>query len=152
MRPIMPDCDLILKGSALSHGSCYKVQKNHIFDTISGSQGIFGTCDTIMVFGDCRVGCRELHVTGRDIEQRSLAMRQTGFVWTLEGDAETVRLSARRREIVTVFQSAPDRVLTLREIREASGMNAGVMKNTLRLLTGIHRMRIFPSAETGDQT
>ena len=28
MRPIMPDCDLILKGSALSHGSCYKVQKN----------------------------------------------------------------------------------------------------------------------------
>ncbi len=113
---------------------CRKSPASDIFDTISGSQGIFGTCDTILVFGVCKSGCRELHVTGRDVEQCVLAIRQTDFTWTLEGDAETVRLSARRREIVAVFQSAPDRVLTLREIKESSEMSAGVLKNTLRLL------------------
>ena len=114
---------------------CRKSRADDIFDSISGSQALMGTADTIWVFGDIKFGSRELHITGRDVEQQVLAIRQEGCRWELVGDAAKVQRSARRLQVLKVFQDNPGRALGLAEIRsELLGLSEGVVKNTLSLL------------------
>jgi len=80
-----------------------KLEADDIFDTISGSTGLTGCADTIMILQRKMRGQAEavLHVTGRDIEEQTIAMtfdKETGR-WEWLGDASQVMVSPERQAI-----------------------------------------------------
>lgn len=77
-------------------------------ESVSGTNGLAGAADTIMVLRRSRGQAdAELAVTGRDIPEQSLALRfdpATG-AWTLLGDSAEWHLSLSRKEIVDLLRS-----------------------------------------------
>ena len=72
-------------------------------DTISGSQGLAGGVDNILVLKRGRASSEAiLYVTGRDIEQEgrySLMWNQDLSMWTVGADCPTVGMSPERRAV-----------------------------------------------------
>jgi hypothetical protein len=73
---------------------------------ISGSQGIAGGADTIIIIKRDRAAVDAvLHVSGRDVDEQELALKfdkDTGR-WTILGDAQEHRSSKERNEIHTLL-------------------------------------------------
>ena len=87
-----------------------KADAEDVFDTFSGSLGLSGVADALVVLTRKREGDR-LHVTGRDIEQQVLGVKfdeETGL-WTLNpGDHRRFsRLSPERARVLEVLQGSP---------------------------------------------
>lgn len=62
-------------------------QGNDVYERVSGSTGITGVCDAVMVLtGNRREKDATLHLDGRDIESRQLALRFEDGLWTLLSD------------------------------------------------------------------
>ena len=82
-------------------------------DLVSGTTGLSGACDAVFVLRRERGQAdASLFVTGRDIEERDMAMKWHGdtadrFWWEWIGEAEDYRLSAERRMIVDVIAEMP---------------------------------------------
>lgn len=78
-------------------------------DLVSGTTGLSGACDAVFVLRRERGQAdASLFVTGRDIEERDMAMKWHGdtadrFWWEWIGEAEDYRLSAERQHIVDVI-------------------------------------------------
>jgi 5S rRNA maturation endonuclease (ribonuclease M5) len=72
-------------------------------DDISGTSGITGTVDTIMVLQDGQdEDSRTLRVKGRDVEEASYNLKgdKECLTWKFVGDADRMAMSAVRREIL----------------------------------------------------
>ena len=82
-------------------------------DLVSGTTGLSGACDAVLVLRRERGQAdASLFVTGRDIEERDMALRWHGkdadrFHWEWIGEAEDFRISAERRQIVDVVSEMP---------------------------------------------
>jgi hypothetical protein len=102
-------------------------------DTISGSTGIAGSADFILVLQRVRGGAdATLHVTGRDILEQSFAMNfdaQT-CLWKITGNAAEVAMSDQRVELrdYLVQLGAPE---TPTKIAAALGFPVTNVKNLL---------------------
>ena len=75
-------------------------------DMVSGSTGLTGAADTVLVLANDEQGYTCLHGRGRDIEEIETAVefnRETG-VWRLLGPAVEVRRSDSRKQILGVMQ------------------------------------------------
>lgn len=76
------------------------------FDLISGSTGLTGAADGMLVLQKKR-GTNEgtLHVTGRDVDEQELTLSwdQDRAEWSVLGDAATVQMSRERQEIVDLL-------------------------------------------------
>jgi len=75
-----------------------KAAADDVLDTVNGSTGLAAAADAVLVLQRARGQVEAtLSVTGRDIEERELALRfdPTLMAWTLVGDAEVLR---RERE------------------------------------------------------
>ena len=75
--------------------------------TVSGSYGVTGPADAVLVMKRKRSQqVTELHVTSRDFEERSLALRfDAEFgAYTLLGDADEVKMGDLRKRIVDVLR------------------------------------------------
>jgi RecA-family ATPase len=80
-----------------------KAKTDDVLDDVAGTTGLTGSADTILVLTRAR-GADEaiLHVTGRDVEERELAMkfdRERGS-WAYIGKAEEVQISRERAEML----------------------------------------------------
>lgn len=77
-----------------------------IFNTISGSTGISGSADTniVLIRGRGEVEA-ELHVTGRDLEEKAVALGYEGGIWRVIGPAAEHRKSQARKEILDAFRA-----------------------------------------------
>jgi hypothetical protein len=79
------------------------------FDSISGSLGLTGASDSILLLKRER-GRHDavLLITGRDIEERELSLRIDQGIgsWTLLGDADEYRLSESRAAILKVLRGS----------------------------------------------
>ena len=78
-----------------------------IFDTVSGSLGITGAADTIMILNRKRNSPEaELMITGRDVGEKNYAMRfnDSNCTWTMVGEAETVKQNKAYSEIVELIK------------------------------------------------
>jgi hypothetical protein len=81
-----------------------KTKADDVFEEISGSHGLTGVADTMLVIKRPRGEADAiLHVTGRDVEEQELALRfdKTTGAWTYLGDAREVCASQQRQ---TVFE------------------------------------------------
>lgn len=102
------------------------------FETISGSHGITGPVDGMLVLQRVRGEAdATLHITGRDVEDKKLALRfdSDDGSWTVLGDARHYALSSERRAIIEHLTATPG--LTPKELADAAGLKHGSVKHLL---------------------
>jgi AAA domain len=109
-----------------------KAEAEDPFDTISGTLGLTGCPDTIMVLYREASGII-LTAKGRDIEEISKALRfdKVRCLWTIVGDPTEVRQSAARTAIIKVLEEVRDEPLTPQQIAAATGIKAVNVRNLL---------------------
>lgn len=101
-----------------------KMEAEDAFDTVSGTLGLTGAADTILILkrqGDAVT----LHARGRDIEERESAVQFNRHTcrWTILGDASEVHVSNERGAILEALTGAGQDGLTVSEIMAATGRN-----------------------------
>lgn len=106
------------------------------FDTVSGTNGLTGAADTIIVLQRDGGGV-VLHARGRDIEEMELAIQfqKDTCRWRVLGAAHEVRRSAERTAILVALK-ASDEPMTPLEISDVTG-HARIA--TRKLLLGMAR-------------
>jgi hypothetical protein len=120
-----------LQGLAISRGiavvSLFHTRKAEAEDFVETVQGTFGTAaaaDTIVVVKRSRGQAYAiLFVTGRDVEERELALRFSpgAGTWALLGDAEEYTLGETRRELLDAVRAHG--VLTPKQAAETTGID-----------------------------
>jgi hypothetical protein len=102
-----------------------KAEADDAFDTVSGTLGLTGAPDTVLVLKRDTSGTIVLHGRGRDLTEIEMAMSfdQDSCLWRITGDAEDVRRSAERRTILTVLDEAGEPIGP-NDIAAATGMRA----------------------------
>lgn len=75
------------------------------FANISGTNGITGACDTMMVFTkeERNSNKAKLSITGRDVDQQDLILTMTDCKWKCEGKAEDIK----KRDDELNFRASP---------------------------------------------
>lgn len=75
-----------------------------VFDRITGTTGNTSAADALWVIQTGKDGRAVLHVTGRDIEQKNLAMKFDNGTWTCTGEAtDEDFLSPSRKKIIDLL-------------------------------------------------
>lgn len=107
------------------------------FDTISGTTGMTGAADTVVILASSPEGPK-LYGRGRDVEEFEKALRfdRTAGQWLVLGDAGEVSQSEERKAVLDLLAKAKE-PMTPREIAQALGKKDGAIKNMLaRLVDG----------------
>lgn len=102
------------------------------FDSVSGTTGLTGAADTVLVLARSSNGTT-LYGRGRDIEEIEAALkfdRSTGL-WTVLGDVADVRRSSERNRILEVLQNATG-PLGPKDIAVISGLKPENVRQLLR--------------------
>lgn len=111
-----------------------KASSNDPVEEVSGTTGLTGAVDSILVL---RRGRGEadatLFLTGRDCEERELALRFDKGRWQVLGDAEEYALTKERRELLQAIQALGGAARP-KEIAELLGKNHNTVKVLLRKL------------------
>jgi hypothetical protein len=129
-----------LQGLALKHrvailGTHHtrKLIAEDFVDAVSGTLGVAGTADTVMVLNRER-GKDEglLRVTGRDIEENAFAMKfqPTNGAWEILGEGNEYLLNSQKREIINLLKEKG--ALSPKDIAEALGKTSDTEYNTLK--------------------
>jgi len=114
-----------------------KAKTEDVMDEISGTYGLSGAADTLMVL---KSESREnvdatLHITGRDVDSTSLALRfeRDSGSWSYVGVAGEVMLSKQRRDVRDALLAAPG-PLGIADLASAVGQNYRNVQKTLERL------------------
>ncbi len=97
-----------------------KADADDVFDTVSGTLGLTGAADTILIMKR-QAGAVGLYVRGRDIEEveKALQFNKTTCRWTILGEAAEVFRSEERGRIVAALEEAGE-ALSVTEIMAAA--------------------------------
>jgi hypothetical protein len=108
-----------------------KMEAEDVFDTISGTLGLTGAVDTMLVMKRQGVNVT-LHVRGRDIEEAEKAIQfsKDTCKWAIIGEAEEVRRSDERSVILKLLADNRD-PMTPSEIADALGWPRNNVKQLL---------------------
>jgi hypothetical protein len=133
-----------------------KMAADDLMETVSGSYGVSGAVDTVLVMANKGSGA-VLDARGRDLESRALAIEFNNNTcrWRILGTATEVHLSAQRARVLAALQDAAEG-LPVAEIKVAAELptrnaadvllykmtNAGEIERVKR---GVYRL---PAAET----
>jgi RecA-family ATPase len=109
-----------------------KADADDAYDTVSGTLGLTGAPDSILVLKRDSSGSMVLHGRGRDLVEIEKAMTfdAEACLWRIEGDAAMLRRSHERNAVLDAIQEAGEPVGP-NDIATAAGMRAG---NVRRLL------------------
>lgn len=107
-----------------------KAAAEDFLDTVSGTNGLAGAADSILVLARARNGAdATLHVTGRDVEEQELALTLVDGRWTLlDGKATDYKLADTRRKIVRLLREHGP--MTPKRIAETLGIDHELTKKT----------------------
>jgi AAA domain len=109
-----------------------KMAADDLMETVSGSYGVSGAVDTLLVMANKPNGA-VLDIRGRDVESAELAIefdKQT-CRWRLLGDAAEVHVSSQRAKIIAALKEA-GLAMTISDLVEETGMK----RNPLEVLLG----------------
>lgn len=90
-----------------------------IFDKVSGSTGLTGSCDTVAILkrDDRTEADATLHIAGRDVEAQNLALSFDNYsgTWRLLGDVDLFCVTSQRKQIMDYLtsQSEPKRAIDI---------------------------------------
>jgi predicted transcriptional regulator len=131
------------------------------FDGVSGSTGLTGAVDTIVILKRKRLQTEAtLLISGRNQKEAELALRfdQTTGIWEPREQTEENHLTPERHEIVELLKKAPA-PLRLQEIAQALGKkraNVGNLMNKLikqgiteRISYGHYQLKGGPATGSG---
>ena len=101
------------------------------FDAVSGSTGLTGAMDSILVL-DRGSGGTTLYLRGRDVAEQELAVRfdKASCRWSLLGDASEVRMSDERRAVLDALRGETE-PLSPRQIAELTGQPQGNIRRLI---------------------
>ena len=99
-----------------------KMEADDPFDMVSGTNGLTGAADTILVLRR-QSGSVSLHARGRDIEEKETACQFNKEIcrWTILGEAQEVQGSSERAAILAALRTAPNDGMSVLEILAATG-------------------------------
>lgn len=110
-----------------------KMEADDPFDTVSGTRGLTGAADTIMVLKrDIGTAKTVLYVRGRDVEEVETALefkRDIG-TWVILGAAHEVGKTNERQAILQALKGQPE-PLTAREISDLLNKDYGAVRKCL---------------------
>jgi RecA-family ATPase len=110
-----------------------KLESTDVMDEFSGSHGLTGAADNLIVMkGRSGMSDAELHVTGRDVESRKLALSldRATLRWTLMGDAKDVMATENQQAIYDALRES-DQALGPKELAGAIGHTEANVKKVL---------------------
>jgi AAA domain len=98
-----------------------KMASDDAFDEVSGTLGLNGAADTIIVMKR-HSGMMKIHVQGRDIESAEFAadFNRNTCRWRIVGDADEVFRSQERRAIIAVLKDAAPEKMSIGDIMSAT--------------------------------
>jgi AAA domain len=101
-------------------------------DTVSGSTGLTGAADTVLVLARDPQGGTTLYGRGRDIEEIETAVQfdRLDGSWTILGAASEVRLSDGRSEILGTLRGT-GKPMSPREIADVTGQSYDAVRQLL---------------------
>lgn len=99
-------------------------------EAVSGSNGLSAVADTTLVLDRDSNGTT-LYVRGRDVEETETALKFTGGLWEVLGDASEVQMSASRRQIMETLKDAGE-PMSPAEIATVANMKRGNVDRLLR--------------------
>lgn len=108
-----------------------KMDAEDIFDTVSGSTGLTGAADAVLILETIR-GDATLHVTGKDIESTEYAVSLDipTFSWTMLGDKSEIQKS-RDKQMVYDAVKASNSSMSPSEISGITGVKLWAVKRIL---------------------
>ena len=114
-----------------------KMDADDPFDTVSGTLGLTGAADTLLILKR-QSGGVTLFAKGRDIEESETAIQfeKNTCRWTILGAAADVHRSAERRSIMDTLAKSDDAGLSVSEIVAAV---EGSNRNAIEVL--LHKMK-----------
>lgn len=101
-----------LQELAISNNICFlvlhhtkKAAEENVFDEISGTTGLTGAMDTMMVLKKKNNKCT-LHITGRDVQEAEYEVEfsENTFTWNVSDKKDDHRLTSERQEIVDLLK------------------------------------------------
>lgn len=110
-----------------------KATAEDVLDTVSGTNGLNGAADSTWVLTRARGEAdATLFVTGRDVEETTLALRfdRDCGTWTALGDAEELTSSKERRDILRELEGGKE--VKTGELAKALGKTPQAVSNRLR--------------------
>jgi hypothetical protein len=128
-----------------------KMAADDLMETVSGSFGIVGAVDTVLVMAPGKTGGAVLDIRGRDVESAELAIQfsKDNCKWTILGTAAEVHQSDQRKAIIAALaeRGAP---MEVKELVAATNMKRNnldallvkmVREGTvLRVKTGVYAL------------
>jgi hypothetical protein len=129
-------CAEPLQQWAIAHGVAVvvvhhvrKAEAEDPLEMLSGSNGLSGAADTILVLSRDAQGMT-LYGRGRDIEEVETAISRDDGAWRILGDADEVRKSDQRRTIIGVLREARD-PMGPTDVATATGMKEPNVRSLL---------------------
>ena len=112
-----------------------KANADDPFDTVSGTLGITGAADTILIIKRNSAGTT-LYVRGRDIEEaeKAIQLDATTLRWTILGDAAAVNRSNERKRILELLRQNGE-PMGPTDIAEGTGMKNANVRYLIRQMT-----------------
>ena len=109
-----------------------KMAADDLMETVSGSYGVSGAVDTILVMAN-RPNGAVLDIRGRDVESAELAIEFNKHTcrWRVLGDAAEIHVSSQRAKIIAALKEA-NLAMKIPALMEATGMK----RNPLEVLLG----------------
>lgn len=121
---------------------CRKADGEDVFDSVSGTGGITGCADTVMVLQRPAMSQDgTLWVTGRDTEEQEIAVQFSGDTcrWTAQGDAGAVRMSESRMRVLELLRD--EGTMTAAAVAKALDVEYDTAKKTLQRMVDALQIR-----------
>jgi RecA-family ATPase len=112
-----------------------KAESDDAFDTISGTLGLTGAPDSVLVLKRDSTGSVVLHGRGRDLIEleKAVAFNADACTWQIAGDASAFRRSEERKIILDAIEEAGEPIGP-NDIAAATGMKAASVRQLLAKL------------------
>jgi hypothetical protein len=109
-----------------------KMEADDAFDTISGTLGLSGCPDSLVILKRDTAGT-QLLARGRDIEEleKAVTFNRESCTWTIEGDADDIRRSSQQRTLLTALREGEEPQTPIQ-----LAANTGMKRDSVRFLLG----------------
>ena len=118
-----------------------KGESDDPLEDVLGTTAIIGVVDTILVMKRTRGQAdATLFITGREIEDKEIALEFEAGKWKVLGDAREIAITREEKKVLQTLEELG--VASPKEIAELAEMNPNTVKTALRRLAGENKVKV----------